>query len=85
MGFFNSKSGPVWKDANGKITCPGNKCRKVCDNTCPIFLKTQADELTAIGSDSLAAITYADVLRIAPEFGEAWNNRAGHSWCGDVG
>lgn len=53
MGFFNkrkNKENPVvWRDASGKITCPGDSCPKDCDDTCPIYLNTQAGMMCQLG------------------------------------
>ena len=65
----------VWRDHNGKITCPGDACpQKECDDTCPIWLKTIAHGLASIQEYDKAIETYKEALKIAPDFYEAQNN-----------
>ena len=56
------------------ITCPGDSCPKDCDNSCPIYLNTQAAMLMAVGRLDKALSMYKEALRIAPDFYDAWNN-----------
>ena len=67
----------VWRDSRGHITCPGDSCPKDCDNTCPIYLNTQAVMLMQIGQGAKAIPIYENALDIAPDFYDAWNNLGG--------
>ena len=83
MGLFDffskkSKGGKVvWRNAQGIITCPGDSCPKNCDDTCPIYLNTQAAMLMSIGQGVKAIPLYKKALEIAPDFYDAWNNLGG--------
>lgn len=82
MGFFElsqkkDANSVVWKSADGQITCPGDSCPKDCDETCPIYLNTQALMLIQKNQDEKAISLYEKALAIAPNFYDAWNNLAG--------
>ena len=82
MGFFDflkkgSSNKVVWRNAQGIITCPGDSCPKNCDDTCPIYLNTQAAMLMSIGQGAKAIPIYNKALEIAPDFYDAWNNLGG--------
>ena len=53
MGLFTrnkkNETAVVWRDSNGKINCSGDNCPKDCDDTCPIYLNTQAMIIMQIG------------------------------------
>lgn len=80
MGFFdlfkNSSTGEVWRNKSGKIACPGDRCPKECDSTCPIYLNTQAMQLMITGNSLGAIPLYEEAVKIAPDFYDAWNNMA---------
>ena len=80
MGFFdlfkNSTTGEVWRNKSGKIACPGDRCPKECDSTCPIYLNTQAIQLMITGNSLGAIPLYEEAVKIAPDFYDAWNNMA---------
>jgi tetratricopeptide (TPR) repeat protein len=67
----------VWRNAQGVITCPGDACPKGCDDSCPIYLNTQAVMLMQIGQGPKAIPIYEKALVIAPDFYDAWNNLGG--------
>lgn len=67
----------VWRNAQGIIACPGDSCPKNCDDTCPIYLNTQAAMLMSIGQGVKAIPLYKKALEIAPDFYDAWNNLGG--------
>ena len=78
--FFTKKSSgkkSVWRNAQGVIACPGDSCPKDCDDTCPIYLNTQAAMLMSIGQNVKAIPLYKKALDIAPDFYDAWNNLGG--------
>lgn len=75
--FFKRKtSNEVWRDSNGNIICPGDSCKKECDDTCPIWCKTSGDSLMVRGLNQEAILKYRVALSIAPDFKEAWVNMA---------
>ena len=76
MGLFSRKnSSPVWRDTNGKISCPGDNCRqRICDDTCPIYLNTQAMMMSQFGQKDAQLSLYGKILSIAPDYYDAWNN-----------
>ncbi len=79
MGLFDlfskKKSGKVaWRNAHGVIACPGDSCPQKCDDTCPIYLNTQAAILMSISQGEKAIPLYKTALKIAPDFYDAWNN-----------
>lgn len=83
MGFLDllkpsgpAKETPVWRDNNGNIRCPGDSCPKDCDSTCPIYLNTKAMGLMAAGQGTLAIPVYENIVKIAPDFYDGWNNLA---------
>ncbi len=81
MGLFDFLKGKspkeVWRDANGKISCPGDSCPKECDDTCPIWCATKAATcLQKLNSPSLAIQEYKKAIAIAPDFKDAWSNMA---------
>jgi len=67
----------VWRDKNGKIDCPGDSCPKDCDDSCPIYLNTQAIMMTQMGQSIGAFAYFEKALAIAPDFYDVWNNLAG--------
>lgn len=83
MGLFdlfsrkNKNSKVVWRNTQGIIDCPGDSCPKDCDDTCPIYLNTQAAMLMAINQSIEAIRLYKKALEIAPDFYDAWNNLGG--------
>lgn len=81
MGLFNwnkkNDSSVVWRNSQGIIACPGDSCRKECDNSCPIYLNTQAITLMQMGEGSKAIPIYEEALKIAPDFYDAYNNLGG--------
>ncbi len=79
MGIFNrnKKKSVVWRDSTGRINCPGDSCPKDCDDTCPIYLNTQAMMIMQIGQGHKAIPIYEKALTIAPDFYDAWNNLGG--------
>jgi len=80
FGFGKKKqsigNGVVWRDATGNITCPGDNCPKDCDDSCPIYLNTQAAMMLSLGENSKAIPIFNRMLEIAPDFYDAWNNLA---------
>ncbi len=72
----NSNTRVVWRNASGKIVCPGDRCPKKCDDTCPIHLNTQAAKIIMTGNGSMAIPLYEKAVRLAPDFYDAWNNMA---------
>lgn len=79
--FFRKKNTAstkeVWRNAKGEITCPGDSCPKDCDDTCPVYLNTQAAFLIQSGLNNKAIEIYEKALLIAPDFYDAWNNLGG--------
>ena len=84
MGIFDRfkktsvpKSGkPVWRDALGRLRCLGDSCPKDCDDTCPIYLNTQAAMLMRINEKEKAFELFKMIIEIAPDFYDAWNGMA---------
>lgn len=78
MGLFsrNKKEANrvVWRDSSGKIYCPGDDCPKDCDDSCPIYLNTQASFLCQQGMNVRALPIFEKIIAIAPDFYDAWNN-----------
>lgn len=78
MGIFrkrkNDPNQVVWRNASGEIECPGDSCPKDCDNSCPIHLNTQAAMLLSIGMTDKAIPIFEQMIAIAPDFYDAWNN-----------
>lgn len=78
MGLFsfrkNNQSGEVWRDFRGKIRCLGDRCPKECDNSCPIYLNTQAAMFLQMGNEYAALNALEKITKIAPDFYDAWNN-----------
>ena len=83
MGLFNlfgkkeTTKKLVWRNAQGVIACPGDSCPKDCDDSCPIYLNTQAAMLMSIGQGEKAIPLYLKALEIALDFYDAWNNLGG--------
>lgn len=76
MGFFDflkSNNNPVWRDPSGKIRCPGDRCPKSCDSTCPIHLFRKGKEHARAGEKSEAVSCYERAVEIAPDYYEAWD------------
>lgn len=67
----------VWRNAAGKIDCPGDGCMGECDDTCPIYLHTEAMMITQFGQCAKAIPFLEKALQIAPDFYDAWNNLGG--------
>lgn len=63
-----------WRNDESKIECPGDNCSNECTKACPIWLKTLGDGASAFGSLDEAINLYNEALKIAPDFGECWNN-----------
>ena len=78
MGVFDfaKKQTVVWRDENGKITCPGDSCPKSCDESCPIWCQTLAINAFQTGQDTAALNLFKKALMIAPDFKDAWVNLA---------
>ena len=79
MGLFNKNKGDnsvVWRDSSGKIRCLGDSCPQECDDSCPIFLNTTAGMMLKIGASDKALPVFEEILAIAPDFYDAWNNIA---------
>lgn len=78
MGLFDFKKRQkvVWRDRNGKIMCPGDKCPKSCDESCPIWCQTLAINAFQTGQDATALNLLKKALAIAPDFKDAWVNLA---------
>ncbi len=76
--FFKGKGNTeVWRDENGKITCPGDSCPKECDDTCPIWCATKAATyLQKLNNPYMAIQEYKKAIAIAPDFKDAWSNMA---------
>ena len=79
MGIFDkfkSKKGDCWRNANGKIECPGDSCPNECDITCPIWCQTLAVQALQGGNHQLAISYFKKAASIAPDFKDAWVNMA---------
>ena len=68
---------PVWIDADGNYSCPGDSCPKDCDMTCPIYINTMALMSLRMGNGNAAIDYYKKAVGIAPDFYDAWNNMGG--------
>ena len=64
----------VWRDRNGRITCPGDKCRQECDAKCPIWCQTFALTLLTMNYPEQAIPFFKIALKLAPDFKDAWAN-----------
>lgn len=79
MGFFDKfkkDKGVCWRNANGKIECPGDSCPKECDRTCPIWCQTLAVQALQMGRHEQAIGFFKEAATIAPDFKDAWVNMA---------
>ena len=78
MGLFsfrkNNQSDVVWRDSKGKIRCLGDRCPKECDDSCPIYINTRAAMYCQAGMGSAALTMFEQIIDIAPDFYDAWNN-----------
>ncbi len=69
----------VWRDANGKIRCPGDSCPKECDDTCPIWCATKAaNYFQKLNNPYMAIQESKKAIAIAPDFKDAWSNMASY-------
>jgi len=74
IDILKSRKNVVWRDKNGVIDCPGDKCPKECDVSCPIWCLTVAIQ-SYQAKRYPDAISYLKMaLDIAPDYKEAWNN-----------
>ena len=69
---------PVWRDVFGRISCPGDSCRQIkCDDSCPIYLNTQANYLYRTGNREnlvIASELLTEAIGMAPDYKEAMVN-----------
>ena len=70
----DSTGAVVWRDKDGKISCPGDLCPKDCDDTCPIWLNTCGVELLMRSQPELAIDYLKKAVALAPDFPDAYNN-----------
>lgn len=82
MGLFGrlknsgSASSVVWRDSTGKIRCPGDSCPADCDNSCPIYLSSNAGMMLQFGQEAMALQYLEKAAELAPDFYDAWQNMA---------
>ena len=79
MGLFDKfrkKKGDCWRNADGKIECPGDSCPNECDTACPIWCQTIAVQALQAGNHQLAISNFKKAASIAPDFKDAWVNIA---------
>ena len=62
-----------WRDKSGRIVCTKDDCDG-CDKDCPIYLNTVALALLKLHKYKEVIPLYEDIVNIAPDFYEAWNN-----------
>lgn len=67
---------PLWRNAEGKIECPGTEICPQCSETCPIYLNTEALKCAQNGQNEKAVYLFKKALNLAPDYYEAWNNCA---------
>lgn len=72
--FRKKKRGPVWRNANGIIACPGDACPQECDYSCPIYLNTTGVTLLSVNKYQPAIEKLEEATVLAPDFYDAWNN-----------
>lgn len=65
---------PCWRDAQGKVFCPGDNCPNECDKTCPIWLKTMGLTMLKIKQFEKAIEAFSSALEMAPDFLDVQNN-----------
>ena len=64
-----------WRDAKGTVYCPGDSCpKKKCPEDCPVSINTKALMCYQMGLEDEALKLYLEVLKIAPDFYDPWNN-----------
>ena len=77
FNFFKKKNPEpkhiYWRDASGQIACTKSDCDG-CDKNCPIFLNTVALSILKLQEYQKVIPLYEEIIRIAPDFYEAWNN-----------
>lgn len=71
----DSSSKEFWRDSNGKICCDE---KKKCLHTlsCPIYVQTLGNEQASLNNYAKALKYYNMALEIAPDYREAWANKA---------
>ena len=74
--FGKNPDTPVWKNKDGTMSCPGDRCRKKCDETCPIWLNTEAAAAFMKNDMNTAFGLWKKAVDIEPEFYDGWNNLA---------
>lgn len=74
--MFKKNTSVVWRDNNGKISCPGDNCPQKCDDSCPIWCQTMAITMMKMGENQKAIEEFKKALTIAPDFKDAWVNMA---------
>ncbi len=75
--FWNLKNkadSPVWRDKNGKITCPGDSCPQECDDRCPIWLNTCGLEKLMASQPKQSINYFKRAIALAADFPDAYNN-----------
>ena len=68
-----------WRNNNGEIVCSKEQCtleENHCEENCPIFLQTIAQEFWQLNLLENAIQTQKKAVEIAPDFAEAWQNLA---------
>lgn len=78
FGFLKSKShGVYWRNAEGKIECPDSSCpMEICSNSCPIYQVSRAAKYIMAQQSKKALSIFKTVVKVAPDYYEAWNNMA---------
>ncbi len=66
----------VWRNSEGKITCPGDACPQACDESCPIHLNTLAAMTLQMGETHETIALFKRIIAMAPDYYDAWNNMA---------
>ena len=73
----NSNKKVVWRDKDGKVTCPGpSACPDGCDDDCPIFHNTEGLALLRSNKPIEAIEEFRKAVSMAPDFYEFLNNLA---------
>lgn len=70
----NSSDSVVWRNASGRIDCPGDDCPQDCDDRCPIWLNTSGLEQLLRNRPGDAIEIFQKAISIAPDFHDAHSN-----------
>lgn len=76
FNIFKKDTSVVWRDKNGRISCPGDHCPQNCDENCPIWCQTMAITMMNMGENAKAIEELRKAVTLAPDYKDAWVNMA---------